>query len=359
MKKIQKVFMRNTLVTSLLLTAATICSGIFFFATKNSINVAIIYMMGVVLIARFTDGYIPGIIASLVAVFCVNFVYTAPYMELNFTIDGYPVTFIGMLLISSITSTTTSHLKEQNHIIQEREKMLMDAEKEKMRANLLRAISHDLRTPLTSIIGTSSTYLDNSGITEQEKISMVQNIYEDSNWLLNMVENLLSVTRIKGNDTSVVKSLEPLEEVVSEAVQRFRKRLPNSSVHIKIPDDFIMIPMDATLIEQVIINLLENAVYHANTKKPIDLNVSVHDDSVWFAVIDYGIGINEALLGTIFDGYTPSQNHSCDSRKGMGIGLSICKTIISAHGGQIFAENHKNGATFTFTLPLGDQSYES
>lgn len=350
---------QNVIITLLFLITATVCSAAIQQLTKSTDNVTIIYILAVLLIARFTDGYVPGIIASVISVFCVNLAFTYPYMQLDFSIEGYPLTFFGLMLISGITSTTTTHLKEKNRIINEREKLLMEAEKEKMRANLLRAISHDLRTPLTSMIGISSAYLDNgASMTEAERRNMVKMIYEDSNWLLNMVENLLSVTRIRNNQTSVTTSLEPLEEVVSEAIQRFRKRLPDARVQVKIPDEFIMIPMDATLIEQVIINLLENAVYHSKSDIPIDFQVLLQENSALFQITDYGVGIQEELLHSIFDGYSTDANSSGDSRKGMGIGLSICKTIVSAHGGEIYAVNHKNGARFTFTLPLGENSHE-
>ena len=157
----------------------------------------------------------------------------------------------------------------------------------------------------------------------------IQTIYDDSDWLLNMVENLLSITRIRSDNTQVTKSPEPLEEVVSEAVLRLRKRLPKASVKVLIPDDFIMIPMDATLIEQVLINLLENAYYHGNPDMPIHLTAYTDEKNAWFQVTDHGSGIPPEHLSTIFDG-SIYDSKSTDSRKGMGIGLSICKTIISA-----------------------------
>lgn len=348
----RQTLLRNILLTTVFLSGATVCATAFHLINDHTANVGIAFMLAVLLTARYTDGYIPGIIASIIGVICVNYVFTYPYMELDFTLNGYPVTFIAMLLISGITSTTMTHLKEQNHI-------LMEAEKETMRANLLRAVSHDLRTPLTGIIGSSSAYLENGDhMSEQEKLTMVANIREDANWLLHMVENLLSVTRIRDTDTHVTKSAEPLEEVASEAVQRFHKRLPDAVVQVSVPDEFIMIPMDATLIEQVIINLLENAVYHSHSSEPIDLTITVQDGFARFDVTDRGNGILSDRLDTLFDGFTPSTNNSGDSHKGMGIGLSICKTIITAHGGAITAANVEQGARFTFTLPLGEEIYE-
>lgn len=344
----------NIIITFVALSIATLLSYGFFLAVNDTNNISLIYVLAIVLIARFTSGYYPGFIASFISVIIVNCVFTYPFGEVNFTMAGYPVTFIGMLSISVITSTTTSHLKTQAEMINERDKLLMEAEKEKMRANLLRAISHDLRTPLTAIIGSSSTYLENKTyLSEEEKDALVGHIYEDSNWLLNMVENLLTVTRINANNASVVKTEESVEEVVEEAVTRLKKRLPDISIRVKVPDEFYLIPMDATLIEQVIINLLENAARHSGTVDPIELNVWKNGNTMQFDVIDYGKGIAEERLDTIFDGTdTYCNNESGDTSRGIGIGLSICKTIITAHGGVITAANHERGAKFSFTLPL-------
>jgi len=355
----KKELVWNILVTILALTGATIVSYLLVFVGGHTANVSIVYMMAVVLISRFSNGYIPGVIASFISVICVNLVFTYPFMHLNFTLDGYPITFIALMVISSITSATTTHLKYQNKIIHEREKLLMEAEKEAMRANLLRAISHDLRTPLTGIIGASNSFLDDhNSMSEEEKAILVNGIREDANWLLNMVENLLTVTRIRGTKAHIAKSLEPVEEVASEAVMRFHKRFPDSRVKVTVPEDLVMVPMDATLIEQVIINLLENAVYHSTSKDPVSLTISIENGNARFDIRDHGIGIAPDRLSTIFDGYTSSPNSSGDSHKGMGIGLSICKTIITAHNGTITAGNESLGAIFTFTLPLGENTCE-
>ncbi len=195
---------RDALITLLLLILATALSFLYFDISQNSANVALLYILALVLIARITDGYLWGIFASLIGVVCVNFLFTYPYLALNFTLAGYPVTFIGMLAISLITSAATTHMKQQMQMLAERERLLVEAEKEKMRANLLRAISHDLRTPLTSIIGAGNSYLETGDfLDESQKKELVKQICEDSNWLLNMVENLLSVTRIQGGEANV------------------------------------------------------------------------------------------------------------------------------------------------------------
>lgn len=349
----KKTLWLNVLFTTAILAVATLLAYLFFYLGKNTTSVAIIYILAVVFISRYTDGYVPGIISSFIGVICVNYIFTYPFMKFNFTIDGYPVTFIGMIIIASIISTMTSHLKLQSRIINEREKLLMEAEKETMRANLLRAISHDLRTPLTGIIGTSSAYLENQEtLSEKEKTAFVQNIYEDSNWLLNMVENLLTITRIRASNTALHKTSELLEEVVAESVQRLRKRLPRADIQVHIPEDFILIPMDAMLIEQVLINLMENAYYHGNANQPIILNVFPRNHQICFEILDFGEGIPEEKLPFIFDGSPSTPNQSGDSRKGMGIGLTICRTIILAHKGEIHAENHEHGAKLSFCLPL-------
>lgn len=345
-------------VTAGLLAGATAVSYLFFKLAPESManNVAMIYILAMVLIGRLTNGYAWGIAASMIGVICVNFLYTYPFMQLNFTMAGYPLSFVLMLAISMMTGTMTVHMRKQAQILADREKLLMEAEKEKMRANLLRAVSHDLRTPLTGIIGASSFYLENGdNLPEEEQRELVHHIQDDAHWLLNMVENLLSVTRINAKTTKVNKALESVEEVVAEAVTRLKKRLPEAEIQVTVPEEMQMIMMDAMLIEQVIINLLENAVIHAKGSRPVELHVVTELDVVAFHVRDYGIGIAEDRLATIFDGGSYVEQDKGDSMRGMGIGLSICKTIVSSHGGEIGALNHSEGAEFYFTLPREEE----
>lgn len=343
----------NIIITTILLCITTILSFLLNYLTPSgTANVDIIYILALVLIARYTTGYIPGLIASIIGVVCINFLFTYPFFELNFTITGYPLTFLVMFSISLITSTTTTNLKKQGIALAEKEKIIIESEKEKMRATLLRSISHDLRTPLTSIIGASS-YLNNKSLdlSETEQSKLLSNITEDAHWLLNMVENILSVTKIQNENTILKKTPEALEEVLSESVLRIKKRIPDADINTVLPQEFVLVPMDALLIEQVIINLLENALIHSHTEKAIELYTTIRPDSITVHIKDYGVGISLNNCDDIFDVYSRKNSNSSDGEKGFGLGLSICKTIILAHGGEIHVRNHEHGLEFYFSLP--------
>jgi two-component system sensor histidine kinase KdpD len=243
---------------------------------------------------------------------------------------------------------------ERQHLSDEQHQIMIETEKESMRSNLLRAISHDLRTPLTAISGASSAILENKyTMDEQTHDKLISDIKEDSQWLIRMVENLLSVTRINEAAANVSKTPQAVEEIVSESVRRVRSKFEGCNIKVKVPDDLLLVPMDATLIEQVIINLLENAIKHSGQSTIIDLIVKKSGDSAIFEVIDNGEGIPPGELTTIFDGFTTGKNRSSDSSRGMGIGLSICRSIIKAHNGKIEAKNKtEGGAVFRFILPL-------
>lgn len=188
----KKNILQNILITIILLVIATLSSfALFYTFDYNGPNIALIYILALVIIGRYTTGYIPGIVASVVGVICVNYLFTYPFFALNFTITGYPITFFVMLTVSIITSASTANLKKQGIALVEKEKLIAEGEKEKMRATLLRSISHDLRTPLTGIIGASSSLTNqNLALSDKEKKQLLTNINEDANWLLNMVENI-------------------------------------------------------------------------------------------------------------------------------------------------------------------------
>lgn len=355
-----KQHLYSALFSVICMTLAMIIAHLYYnMVPENSTNIPLIFLFAIMIVARQTVGYLHGLGCCLFAVIWFNYRFTYPYFNLNFTLTGYPITFIVMAAISVFTCTMTANLAMKMDIIREREQELAEIEIEKMRANLLRAISHDLRTPLTGIIGNSSLYLERSNqLNEQEKTDLIENIYEDSNWLLNMVENLLTVTRIKGDNLSITTTEESVEEVIAASLQKLNKRYPNANIQVYFPDEFIIIPMDAILIQQVTINLVANAIEHSDSVAPVDLIVSTTPQAVTFTIRDYGIGLPAERLESLFDGSSYASHHSSDTYRGMGIGLSICKTIITAHGGTITGHNHSNGAEFIFTLPRNPRKFD-
>ncbi len=257
------------------------------------------------------------------------------------------------LFLRMIASQVAMALERQ-HLSDEQRNMMVESEKEKMRSTLLRAISHDLRTPLAGILGASSVIRENGMmLDENTKDSLIANIQEESQWLIRMVENLLSVTRINEDASNLKKSPEAAEEVVGEAVSRIKRRFPQSKIHVHVPEEFLEVPMDGTLIVQVLINLLENAIKYSPADSSIEVRLEREGTWARFEVLDRGRGILSEDIPRLFAGYKPNESRRADSSRGMGIGLSICKTIVNAHQGNLEAENRKDGGTvFCFTLPL-------
>ena len=329
-------------------------------ASDPTLNIAMLYTLGTFISARYTEGYLYGILFSFAGMLSVNLFFTYPFGTFNFTMEGYQITFVGMIVIGTITSVMSTNMKdqaraliEQERELSRKEKELMESEKEKMRANLLRAVSHDMRTPLTGIIGNSDSYLEmEDKLSDEEKRELIEHVNKDANWMINMVENLLTVTRIDNNSATVTTELESVGEVVSAAVIQFKKRFPKAKIQVKVSEEDTMVMMDAMLIQQVIINILQNAQLHSRSEKPLELHIEESEDDVVCRIRDYGIGLEEEKIKTIFDGGGYRQEQlNVDGYKGMGIGLSICKTIVLAHGGKISARNHEEGAEFLFSIP--------
>lgn len=309
-----------------------------------------IFVLGVFLISWRTQGYFWGIAASLVSVLAVNYAFTYPYYAFDLISPECVSSAIVMLIVSIMTGTLTTQIKHQ-------EKIKAEIDRERMRGNLLRAVSHDLRTPLTSIYGASSTVIENyDSLSRAQHLQLLKDVQEDSEWLIRMVENLLSVTRIDGEKVQVVKVPTVLEELIDAVLIKFRKHFPDQAVHIEIPDDFVSIPMDAMLIEQVLINILENAVIHAKGMKNLHLTVTCRDHVAEFCISDDGCGIPADRIENLFTSYLDRKDAPTDgSRNNMGIGLSVCSTIIKAHGSEITAKNlNPRGAAFYFALEMED-----
>ena len=335
---------RDLLITAgILLCALGLCILLQMGDTSDGFS-SPIFVLAVLLVSRLTNGYLYGLIASVTGVVCVNYVFTSPYWAFNFTLSGYPLTFLTFLAVSVITSTLTTQIKQQ-------ERLRLESEKEKMRANLLRSVSHDIRTPLTSIMGATSTLLENPGLSPEEQRTLLEDARDDAQWLIRVVENLLSITRMGDAQARITKQPEAAEEVLDGAVRKFRKRFPSISVEVHAPEELLMVPMDPILVEQVLSNLLENAALHGVSTSHIILSVQADGEYARFSVRDDGGGIPAKVLPTLFDGgLKHSETSTGDGKRNMGLGLSVCLAIVRAHGGTMEAKNLS--AEFSFRLPL-------
>lgn len=230
------------------------------------------------------------------------------------------------------------------------------AKNEQLRANLLRSISHDLRTPLTSISGNASNLISNGNdIDDITKKQIYEDIYDDSLWLINLVENLLSVTRLEEGRMNINLTTELVGDVIDEALKHVHVKSEKQKITVIQPDDLLLAQMDARLIVQVLINLLDNAIKYTPSDSQITITAKRNGSMVCISVADNGLGIPDEQKSRVFDMFYTGANRISDCRRSIGLGLSLCKSIINAHGGEItIVDNIPHGSIFAFTLPVGE-----
>ena len=466
----------SALLSIVLIAAATAVGILFRAAGFPETNIVIIYMLAVLLCARFTTGFVYGLAVSVIATAAFNFFFTAPYHSLQVYDPDYLVTFAVMTTVSLLTSALTSRVKksvleialreketqalyvltnrlsetesteeiarvtvesirdvfqtraeliwfddssisetaltqrledtdgdcltdgenciwpingresrlgllripaeagqqlgknqkkllwsmlecaalavDQFRAAQERLRYREESEHERYRGNLLRAISHDLRTPLSGIMGTSEIIRDMSQ-EDDPRHALAQGIWDDADWLRSLVENILNLTRLEDGRLVLQKQPEAVEEIIANALEHIAKRAPEREIGVDIPEDLLLVPMDARLIVQVLVNLLDNAIKHTAPEREIRIAVQRDGTDAVFCVADRGDGISPEDLPYIFRTFYTSRHNRADAKRGIGLGLAICDAIVKAHGGTIRAENRTDGgALFRFTLPM-------
>ena len=349
----QKSVLKDIGITAVILTCAFILSVLFQNVFGVEEHISTLFAFAVFVISLLTDGFTCGIVSAIIGTLAINYAFTFPYLAFNFTIPVNLISAVIMVTIALLTGTLTTQIKQQ-------EAIKAESERERMRANLLRAVSHDIRTPLTTIYGSAEALLENrEQLTEEQQRKMLEGIQSDADWLVRMVENLLSVTKIDTDKVKLLKTSMVLDELIDSVLLKFKKRYSSNALSVSIPDDIVVIPMDAILIEQVIVNLLENVVMHACNFTKIWFRVYVKNGLAVFEVEDDGCGIPAEMLPKLFDGYYGAKEDEMpdSKKKNAGIGLSVCATIIRAHGGEISAENTGNGALFRFTLAIEEDHY--
>ncbi|MBE6684874.1 MAG: sensor histidine kinase KdpD [Ruminococcaceae bacterium] len=276
-----------------------------------------------------------------------NMVYGAIGIQSTKTVDA----FENSILLSILGECALALESERN--AREKEASAILAEQEKLRANLLRTISHDLRTPLTSISGNADNLLANDEVFDIEtRRQIYTDIREDSEWLISLVENLLSVSRMGDGKSNIQMSAELVSDVIEEAVRRTDKNASEHKLTVKESRGIMLARMDARLIVQVLINLIDNAIKYTPRGSAIEIWATEKDNEIAITVADNGGGIADEIKGRVFDMFYTGADKIADNRRSLGLGLALCKSIVNAHGGKItVTDNKPHGAVFTFTLP--------
>ena len=266
---------------------------------------------------------------------------------------GHPLdSFENSVLLSILGESALAMENSRN--AREKEQAAVRAKNEALRANLLRAISHDLRTPLTSISGNADTLRSGwEKLDDETRERIFTDIYEDAQWLISLVENLLAVSRIEEGRMQLHLSPELPDEVIREALQHIRIPTAGHRITVDCGDELLLARMDARLISQVIINLVENALKYTPPGSSVVIGAEKQGDRVMIRVADDGPGIPDDLKPRVFEMFFTGDRKVADSRRSLGLGLSLCRSIVSAHGGEItLTDNTPSGCIFSFTLPV-------
>lgn len=495
---------QDVLKTMAVVAAATGIGGVFFSTGLGSANIITVYILGVLLIAIWTHGYLFGAVASLLSVSLFSYLFTTPRFTFRSVEPDYPVTFIVMLTASILSSSLATRVKKQarqssqkayytellmngsqklqqgkneseilrlaaeqlsamlerpilyalakgerelkfdvypekqkqellsflnkeeykaanwvavnnkragastntfSHVqnlymsvrgsqgvmgvvgipcryypqmevfeknlmiaimnecglimerkrfSEEKQAIEMETQQERLRSNLLRAVSHDLRTPLTGICGNAGVLMEKSGVlSEEKKQEIYRSVYDDAMWLVNLTENLLSITRIENGTLALRMEAELVEDVIYEALRHLGRNAKEHKISVELQDDLLMAQMDVRLIVQVIINIVNNALKYTPTGSEVKICAEKKGNQAQISISDNGPGIPKESKEHLFDMFYTVSTGKSDNHRGLGLGLSLCKSIVLAHGGEITVTDHvPHGAVFSFTLPL-------
>jgi two-component system sensor histidine kinase KdpD len=252
-------------------------------------------------------------------------------------------------LLEALARQAASGL-ERVRLAEDAERARLAAETERMRSTLLSSVSHDLRTPLATITGAASTLLDPAPLTDEARRELHGAIHDEAERLNRLVTNLLDITRLESRSVEIGREWQPLEELVGTALARLERSLEGRPVTVSIPEDLPLVAVDGLLIEQVLVNLLDNATRYTEPGSPLRVAASVVDGSLLVEVADEGPGLPAGDEERVFEKFY----RAARGQQGSGLGLPICRAAVAAHGGRIWAENRpRGGVAFRFTLPLG------
>ena len=347
-------------ISLIILAAATIAGYLFKLGGLTDSNIIMLYIIAVLVISILTSKIYYCLGSSIVGVLVFNYLFTYPEFSFSAHDAGYPVTFLTMFITALIAGTLANKLKRNTLIAEqnarEKEEAALLAQNEQLRANMLRTISHDLRTPLTSISGNASTLISGgTALDETARQQIYTDIFSESMWLIEMVENLLYATRIEDGRMQLNISVEILDDIVQEAVKHTERTHSKRNIIVDMLDEIIPVMADANLIVQVIVNLMDNAVKYSDDDSDVTVSVRREHAYAVISVSDHGTGISDEEKEKVFDMFYTGGSRFSDSRRSLGLGLALCRSIISSHGGTIsVSDNIPNGTVVSFTLPIGE-----
>ncbi|WP_047834975.1 ATP-binding protein, partial [Robinsoniella sp. RHS] len=297
--------------------------------------------------AGFSTTTLPGVKCMYLAVRSSERVFAVVGIDM----EGKELQAFEAGIMSAILNECALAL-EKDQLVAERKEAAIKLQQEQLRANLLRSISHDLRTPLTSISGNASVLIGNEDkISEEQRKKLYIDIYDDSMWLINLVENLLSVTRIDNGTMQLNMQAELMDEAITEALSHISRKAEEHHIEVQQEDDLLVARMDIKLIVQVFINLVDNAIKYTPPGSHITIITKRQHGSVLVEIADNGNGIPDEDKKRLFDMFYTANNSVADGRRGMGLGLALCKSIITAHAGDLtIHDNIPHGTIFRFTL---------
>jgi K+-sensing histidine kinase KdpD len=334
------------LAGAVVVTASTL-TGWFAFGASDLADVVMVLLLGVVIVSmRF--GYGPSLLAAVLSAIAFEFFFLPPYFSLAIANLHYIVTFGVMLTIAFVISHLTQRVRDQAE--QARRAGLL-AQTEQHRNALLSSVSHDLRTPLAVITGATSAMLSpNAPQEESARRLLLETAYREARRLDRLVRNLLEMARLEAGELRIRRESQPIEEVIGSALNHLEERLRGREIDVRVPVDLPLVAFDSVLVEQVIINMVENAAKYTPAESPIELTAGASNGEVTVEIADRGPGIPESLQERVFEKFYRMRD---GEGGGVGLGLTICRAIVSAHGGHIWVSQRTGGgACFRFTLPL-------
>lgn len=339
----------NVTVTFVVFLATVVAAQALDATGFSDATPIMVYVLGVIVCAMLTSGRRYCFLSTVLSVLGCNYFLVEPRFSFAVSSLDYLGTLVALFVVALLASQLVTLMRQSARESMEASLVAQDA---RLRSDLLRAVSHDLRTPLTSISGSADMLLDPCAeLTDGERERLVKGIYDDSVWLNNVIENLLAATRIEHGAVKLKLSCELVSDVIEEALSHVSRDVSHHTVVVDPSDELLLANMDGRVIVQVLVNLINNAIYHTQEGSTITISSWREGDWCIIRVADDGPGIPDEEKARVFEEfYTSSASHA-DARRGIGLGLSLCRTIIEAHGGTIRVEDvDPHGSAFVFTL---------